>query len=429
VRVTPGDPDGWLAAVGAAAEVPGAGGRPVRLEPRDAAAFSPAQVAQRLGGVKGADLDAALHHPAFQRVESAWRGVRLLLEHAGDAVEVELISLPRPGLAARFREAVFEPELRRADPLSLVLADLDFSHKPADLALLAELASMAKVLQAPLVAGASAAFFELRYLVQAVSFQDLLARLDTTAHAGWHSFQASEPARWVTLTVNRYLQRAAYAASDGGHVEAVSESSPDSFLWGRGVWLVGAAVARSVRTHGHALAIAGAQGGSFAGLAARPWPVAANQTASLTVEAPLAELQLLDLQRAGFTAIVGPLRTDLALLPMAVTVFRLRAGRISVEATLAYQLLAARLAQSCGRLLDEMPPGGAVEVAGYFRRELAGLLGPLAGQKPEEAVEVEVREESVEGEPVPMAEVKVRPAITLEGKPIDFQFVLPLREA
>jgi hypothetical protein len=73
-----------------------------------------------------------------------------------------------------------------------------------------------------------------------------------------------------------------------------------------------------------------------------------------------------------------------------------------------------------------MPAAGADEAATFLRRELAGFLGPLAGEKPEEAVSVDVRQETVEGATVPMAEVRIRPAIRVENKAVEFGFVLPL---
>jgi len=391
------------------------------------AAGAPATVSAQ-ASVSTAEVDAVLHDPRFQTIESAWRGLKLLLEHAEDAVQVSMLSVPRKHLASRFRERVFEPELEASDPLSLVLLDFDFSHKTEDLAVLGDLANMAKVLQAPLVAAASAGFFDVRYLIQVAGLPDLLGRLGDSAHAGWRSFQAGEAARWTALTLNRYLQRPPYTSDRGGHNETVSESNPDSYLWGRGVWLAGAAVARSVRTHGHGLDLAGSQAGRFAGLPTRAFATAANATAPLATEVTLSEMQVLELSRAAFTPLIGPLRTDAAMIPIAVTTFRLNPGKLTVEGTLAYQLMAGRLAQFCGRLLDEMPAGSAGEVAAFFRDQLTAHLGKLAGEKPEEAVSVELREVEAEGRKlVPMAEIKLTPKITLEGKPAEFGFMLPLR--
>ena len=72
------------------------------------------------------------------------------------------------------------------------------------------------------------------------------------------------------------------------------------------------------------------------------------------------------------------------------------------------------------------PAADAGSVAAFFRTELTGFLGPLAGEKPEEAVTVEVREEEIGGRTVPLAAVHVAPRVVLEGKPADFNLMLPL---
>src|SRR5882672_2561166 len=105
VRVERGRVAEWLRSIGAGADIPASGGRPaLRLALDSSEAFSPAAVAGRLagpgagaaGGVGGtsgagggattsapaAEVDAVLHDPAFQRVESAYRGLELLLDHA-----------------------------------------------------------------------------------------------------------------------------------------------------------------------------------------------------------------------------------------------------------------------------------------------------------------------------------------------------------
>ncbi len=426
-RVTAESLDEWLVALDAAPEVPGPGGTKARYALGGPDAFAPATIAAQLGVVGATAIDAVLHHPALQRVESAWRGLKLLVTEAGASVDVSVISLPRASLAARFREAVFNPEFESPDSLSLILLDFDFTHRAEDLAALADFAGMAKLLQAPLIAHASAGFFGLRYLVQAAGLPSVLEKLMGPEHANWRTFQATEEARWVSLTVNRYLQRAPYTADSGGHVEIASDSNPDSFLWGRGVWPVGAALARSVRRHGHALDIAGAESGKFTGLPTRAWATATNVTAPLAVEAPLSEMQVLELSRAAFSPLVGPLRSEAAILPALVTVFRLRPTKLTLEGTLAYQITAGRLAQACARLLSEMPAGDAAECAAFLKRGLIGFLGSPAGASADAAVMVDAREETIEGRRAPVADVRVRPDVTLEGQRPEFGFVLPLR--
>jgi len=430
-RVTPAEADTWLAALNAGADVPArAGGAPARMPLGGPDAFLPASIKAWLesqGAPGGPDaVDAVLHHPAFQRVESAWRGMKLLLAHAGDQVEVWVASLPRKGLAERFREVVFLPECHDAEPPSLLLADYEFGYKGDDLATLNELGSMAKVLQAPVVAQASAGFFDFRYLIQIATLGELLPKLMDSSHAGWKTFQTTDSARWITLTINRWLQRAPYTADAGGHAEKCAESNPDTYLWGRGVWFAGAAVARSAATYGHALAIAGAQGGRFEGLPTRLYPGKGNQPVPLAAESPFAEMQVMELMRAGFAPIVAPMNENFAMIVSAMSVFRIKPAVPTIEGTLAYQMLAGRMAQCCARILDSMPSGDPQAAAAFIREQLLVFLGGLAGDAPDQAVQVAVREEELDGKRVPLAEVKVAPRVMLEGKPADFAFMLPL---
>src|SRR5205085_3600543 len=136
-----------------------------------------------------------------------FRGLKFLMQHAGAAIRVDVVSSPQKELVARFKEAVFEPEMKelRNPPLGLVLLDYDFSHQASDLAALSQVADLCKVAQAPLIAGASPAFFGLKELKLVTKLQDVPQRLHDGAHGAWVQFQKSEPARWTALTVNRWL--------------------------------------------------------------------------------------------------------------------------------------------------------------------------------------------------------------------------------
>lgn len=182
-------------------------GKRVHLELRDEKAFEPAALAAH------GDPNDILHHPSFHAVESSFRGLKLLREHAAGAIEIEVLSVSRAELVERFRREVFDRESREVSgrPIALILADFDFSGRGADLTALESLADMALGLQAPLVAGAAPGFFDLSRWDMLPKLSDLPSRLAKPALAGWQKFQREDRARWLALTVNRHLQRAPYA--------------------------------------------------------------------------------------------------------------------------------------------------------------------------------------------------------------------------
>jgi len=413
VRVPSADGDAILAALRPSVEMNGA-----KREFASEADFAPAA----LGG------DAGLHHPGVQRVESAFRGLKLLMQHAGAAIQVDVVSAPQKDLVARFRESVFEPEMKelRNPPLGLVILDYDFRHQGADLAALTQIADLCKVAQAPLIAAASPEFFGLKQLNLLPKLQDVPQRLHDGAHGAWVAFQKSEQARWSALTVNRWLARAPYTAEKGGHAEAIDPSKPESYLWARGGWIAAAAIARSIAQHGHALDASGARSGGFAGLPTRPFFKAANQTTPLATEVEISDELSQELSRGAFIPVCGRTGGDIAMVPILVNAYRAGPGKLTVSGTLGYQMMAGRLAQLCAFLMDEQPPGDAG--AAFLKQELTTFLGPLAGKEPAKAVTVEpVQVKGPDGNPMKLAQITVQPEARIESMEFKFVFQLPLK--
>ncbi len=415
VRVPAGDGNAILAALKPSAEINGA-----RVEFASEGAFAPAAL--------GATPDASLHHPAFQRVESLFRGLQLLMQHAGAGIQVDVVSSTQKELVARFQEAVFEPEMKelRNPPLGLVLLDYDFSHQSGDLSALSQVAEMCKVAQAPLIAAASPAFFGLKQLNLLTKLTDVPQRLHDGAHGAWVAFQKSELARWTTLTVNRWLQRAPYTAEKGGHAEAIDPAKPESYLWGRGGWIAAAAIARSIAQHGHALDASGARSGGFTGLATRPYFKVANKPTPLSTEVEISDELSQELSRGAFLPLSGRTGSDVVMIPILVNTYRAAPGRLTVSGTLGYQMMAGRLAQLCAFLMDEIPAGDAGPA--FLKQELTSFLGPLGGKDPSKAVLVEpVTAKGPDGNPVKVAQITVQPEARIESMEFKFVFQLPLR--
>jgi predicted component of type VI protein secretion system len=294
------------------------------------------------------------------------------------------------------------------------------------LAALAQVAEMCKVAQAPLIAGASPAFFGLKELKLLPKLQDVPQRLHDGAHAAWVQFQKSEPGRWTALTVNRWLQRPAYTAEKGGHAETIDPAKPESYLWGRGGWVVAASIARSIGQFGHALDASGAKSGGFTGLPTRPYFKAANQTVPLATEIEIPDTLAQELSRGAFIPVSGRTGGDQLMIPILVNTFRAAPGRLTVSGTLGYQMMAGRLAQLCAFLMEELPAGP--DGPAFLKKELLEFLGPLAGKAPDEAVKVEpVEAKDADGKVVRLAQVTVQPDARIESMEFKFVFQLPLR--
>jgi len=178
-----------------------------------------------LDAALSAQVDAVLHHPAFQRMEAAWRSLKFLVDRVDfrENVRVDVLDCSKDDLAADFEDAPDTPSsglhavLRAAlredfdgRPYGLVVADFAFGPSARDAWLLSRCASAAELSLAPFVAAASPAMVGVTSWAARPEGAALATALDGPDRAAWRAFRASEPARFVGLCLPRFLLRLPY---------------------------------------------------------------------------------------------------------------------------------------------------------------------------------------------------------------------------
>src|SRR5213593_3453044 len=348
-------------------------------------------------------MDEILHAPQFQRLEACWRGLERACRdlRACRAVSLELLPTSRKELKERFHGRVFEPEYegRGEVPLAAVYFDFQFSHEPADLALLEALAEECEQLQTPMIAAATPAFFQLKNLIHLTSLPDIAARLQQPAYAAWRRFQTSPRSRWVCLTANRFLARERYelrreqgAALD--YSEQADAAHPERYLWAEAGWLVLSNLGRSFSRFNHCVIIDG-MGPETAhrDLPVRPFPKKANVEVPSPTEILIDDDKAWEIVRGGVTMLVGISDGAVATFPLLANVYRLRLGTITTESALSYQLFAGHLSHFLMTIYGDIPKEqGAESIARFLSDRLNAFLTPFSGAGPEDAVRVELSE-------------------------------------
>ncbi len=254
-----------------------------------------------------AQTDEILHHPDFQRLESAWRALRYLVDHADacDNVRVEVLQCSKEDLAADFEDA---PDIATSgllrllsvgkglfgfEPVGLMVADYEFAHDHADIALLMRISAVAARARAPFVAGVSCRMFDFDDWQRFPGINDLMCLFEGPQYARWQAFRESEEARYVGLCLPRFMAREPYTEGSagarafrfvedvtGGEVRGRSRASgwqfkaqplplPERYLWGNAAFLFAARVAASFARCGLPSEVVGLEGGGFVGGLAR----------------------------------------------------------------------------------------------------------------------------------------------------------------
>jgi type VI secretion system protein ImpC len=182
-------------------------------------------------------MQALLHHPAFQALEAAWRGVDFLLRNldTDETLEVCLLDVSRAELAADLRSEGSVSglvEIIVEQPVGTrpwtVIAGL-FSFEPDnddDADLLARLAHVAAAAKAPLIAGAGPRFLEIAQ-----------ARTEGETPAVWETVRGLPAVRHAGLVAPRFLLRLPYGkgtdAIDHFEFEEMPpKMEPNALLWG-----------------------------------------------------------------------------------------------------------------------------------------------------------------------------------------------------
>jgi type VI secretion system protein ImpC len=172
-----------------------------------------------------AQVDAVLHHPKVQELESAWRSLRYLIANVNfrENTEIHLLNCSKSDLIDDFEDA---PEIAKSglyrlvysreygtfggEPYGVMVSTYEFDPGPRDMTLLANCAAVAAMAHVPFVANASPRFFGEETFDQLATFADIRAIFDTPQYIRWKAFRDSEDARYVGLCLPRFLLRAPY---------------------------------------------------------------------------------------------------------------------------------------------------------------------------------------------------------------------------
>ncbi len=196
-------------------------------------------------------VDAVLHAPKFQQLESAWRGLKLVVDRTNfrENIKVELLSVSREELEADFEDS---PELPKSGlykhvysneygvyggkPYGALIGNFEFGPGPRDIKLLSNIAAISAMAHAPFIAAAGAPMFGLEDFAGLPNLKDLPATFEGAQYIKWRSFRETEDSRYVGLTVPRFLLRLPYdpevnPVKSFQYRETV-EGHHDRYLWG-----------------------------------------------------------------------------------------------------------------------------------------------------------------------------------------------------
>jgi type VI secretion system protein ImpC len=249
---------------------------------RDAEAMINARIAQ-IDHLVSIQLNEILHHENFQKLESAWRGLKYMLDQSETSshLKIRVLNVSKKDLlrdlqrAAEFDQSalfkkVYEEEygMFGGEPIAAMVGDYEFSKHPEDIELLEKVSQVAAAAHAPFLSGASPELLNMQSFTQIGDPRDMGKVFDSTEYAKWKSFRASEDSKYVALCLPRSLMRLPYGKEtkpieEFNYEEGVDGTDHSKYLWGNPAWALGARLTQSFAKYGWCAAIRGVEGGGL----------------------------------------------------------------------------------------------------------------------------------------------------------------------
>jgi len=245
---------------------------------------------RRLSGL----VNLILHHDAFRALEGTWRGLRHLVfnTETDEMLKIAVLNVTKAELHSSLVPEVegaepgplhvkicVEPFLKgRPHPFGVLIGDYAFDHSDGDLPLLTALARIALAAHAPFFAAAPPSLLGLESWSQVNEARDLARISDAPAYAAWKLFRKSEEARYVGLTVPRFLSRIPYGADKNpvdefDFEEDTANGNPRNYVWSNAAYALATRVTRAFKEFGWTASIRGHEsGGLVEGLSVDPFP-------------------------------------------------------------------------------------------------------------------------------------------------------------
>jgi type VI secretion system protein ImpC len=209
-------------------------------------------------------IDDILHHPVFQQLEAAWRGLKFVVDRVDfrENIRVEMLNVSKRDLHEDFLDSpeipkcglfrvVYSAEFGQfgGRPYGVIVANYEFAPTPQDMALLANCASVATMSHAPFIAAAAPKFFGLDNWLRLPHLSDLHALFEGPQYTKWQALRDTEDARYVALCLPRFLLRLPYGPSSNRVQAFEYEESVvgrhEHYLWGNAAFAMSTRIAES----------------------------------------------------------------------------------------------------------------------------------------------------------------------------------------
>jgi len=279
-------------------------------------------------------LNAIMHHPEFQALESSWIGLRDMVfgTETSTTLKLRLMNVTKKELLKDLETAVdhdmsvlfkkvYEEEYGTfgGNPYSLLIGDYYFGRHPQDMALLQRISKVAAAAHTPFITAVAPTMFDMTSFTDLGVPRDLSKIFESAELTTWRSFRDSEDSRYVSMVLPRYAARLPYGAKTKpvdsfNFEENVDGRDHSKYLWGNSCYQLGLRITDAFAKYNWTTAIRGVEGGGkVSGLTAHTFKTDDGDVVlKCPTEVTITDRREKELNDLGFISIVNSKGSDFA---------------------------------------------------------------------------------------------------------------------
>ena len=283
------------------------------------------QMIAEIDGKLSDQVDSILHSNEVKELESAWRGLKFLVDRTDfrQNIRIELLNVSKDALIEDFEDA---PEVEQSglykhiytdeygvfggQPIGSVIANFEFGSGSQDVQLLHNASSVGAMAHAPFIAAASPKMFGVDRHEDIAGLKDLESIFEGPQYARWNAFRESEDARYVGLTVSRFMLREPYGEESNPIKEfnynEESDGEAANYLWGNSAFAFASRLSDSFAKYRWCPNVIGPQsGGAVENLPVHRFQSMGKNETKAPTDVMISDRREYELAEQGFIALVN----------------------------------------------------------------------------------------------------------------------------
>lgn len=240
-------------------------------------------------------INLIMHDEKFKALEGTWRGLHHLVSNTetDEKLKIRVMNLSKKDAARTLKKfkgtawdqsplfkKIYEEEYGApgGTPYGCLIGDYHFDHSPPDVEMLNGMAQIAAAAHAPFLAASAPSLLNMETWQELSNPRDLTKIFQTPEYAPWRSLRDSENARYLGLTMPRFLSRLPYSPKNNPVEEFAFEEDTEGadhskFVWSNSAYAMGTNITRAFKLNGWCSRIRGVEsGGMVEGLPCHTFP-------------------------------------------------------------------------------------------------------------------------------------------------------------